>query len=770
MRFKKGLAGVAGVGAMLLVGAFAPSAALAHPCISGTEAALGKSLTLHTGGNWAGAMPSFTELEHECADDLNSYLYDASEIETSAMGEPVAPVVQAAGYAIKNLTPLGYSRRDVPLTGTGSGVYNSDLAFKDNLVIAGTYEGFRILDFTDKTNPTEVINYTGCTVGQGDVIVYGNILVRSWDSPASASSTCAGQAVGAGFEGIHVFDISNPTAPVLKKQLRFASDFAQQGGFTGCGSHTATAVPDPARDHLYIYNGGSSGNCPGIDIFKIQISDPSNVGIIKRADNGRGQGNSCHDNNVLLNVDGTSIGYAMCAGGNGLSMYKFDMSKPVGEAGTPESPGGVENPTLAWSKVIPGVGVGHSGSFTYDGKLLVFGHEPGGGSAARCQASSSIVDRTLFFFDPATGDQKGTMLHPRTQGSRENCTWHNFNVVPTKAGYYATVGSYQSGISVFDFSNPAAPKEIAYADPAPLQTDPPTTGIVLGGDWSTYWHNGTIYQSDIKRGVLSWQLNLASDATAAQARSHLAKFNTFAQSNPQTQIGGYASDSSAPTITSAADGMSYKVGATGTADFACADDVGIESCVGSVESGSPLDTAKLGTKSFTVTATDTAGNVTTKTISYKVNSVDFPVTVTGGSVENVMALSFNTSATTFGAFTPGITKWYEANVTATITSNHNDTTLSVYDAATTNTGRMVNGARALATPLNIKLASGTQATALAGGPVGGAAAPTPILSYSAPQTNRTATLFLQQLVSANEVLAAGTYSKTLTFTMSTTTP
>jgi len=35
----------------------------------------------------------------------------------------------------------------------------------------------------------------------------------------------------------------------------------------GCGSHTATAVPDPARDALYIYNGGSSGNCEGIDIF-----------------------------------------------------------------------------------------------------------------------------------------------------------------------------------------------------------------------------------------------------------------------------------------------------------------------------------------------------------------------------------------------------------------------------------------------------------------------------------------------------------------------
>ena len=86
--------------------------------------------------------------------------------------------------------------------------------------------------------------------------------------------------------------------------------------------------------------------------------------------------------------------------------------------------------------------------------------------AARPPARS--LERTLFFLDPLTGETKGTMLHPRPQTSRENCTWHNFNVVPTKAGYYATVGSYQSGISVFDFSNPAMPREIAYADPAPL--------------------------------------------------------------------------------------------------------------------------------------------------------------------------------------------------------------------------------------------------------------------------------------------------------------
>ncbi|MDA0180180.1 hypothetical protein OJ997_07730 [Solirubrobacter phytolaccae] len=754
---------------MLVVGAFAPSAALAHPCISETEATLGKSLTLHTGGNWAGAMPTFNELEHECAEDLDSYLYDASKVKTSAVGEPVGPVVAAAGYAIKNLTPVGYSRRDVPLTGDGSGVYNSDLAFKDNLVIAGTYEGFRILDFTDKANPTEVVNYTGCNVGQGDVIVYGNLLIRSWDSPNHTNAMCAGQLVGAGFEGIHVFDISNPAQPQLVKQFRFAAD---NPGLVGCGSHTATAVPDPARDALYVYNGGSSGTCEGIDIFKIKISDPTQISVIGRASNEgidaktgvtRVGNNSCHDNNVLLNVGGTSTSYAMCAGGNGLAMFKFDLTKAVTEEGS------VEKPTQLWTQQMTSVTTGHSGSFTYDGKYLIYGHEPGGGSAAQCQASSTIINRTLYFIDPVTGQTKGELLHPRPQGSRENCTWHNFNVVPTKAGYYATSGSYQSGISVFDFTNVAAPKEIAYADPAPLELNPPTTGIVLGGDWSTYWHNGTIYQSDIKRGVLSWQLNLGGDATATQANAHLSKINTSTQSNPQTQLGSYAPDSQPPTITAAVDGGSFKVGAVGTADYTCSDNFGIDSCTSLVASGSPLDTAKLGTKSFTVTATDTAGNITTKTISYKVNSVEFPVAI-NASVEATMGLSLP-GTLNFGAFVPGIAKSYEANIAASITTNTADTTLSVFDPSATNTGRLVNGTRALATPLTIKFASGNGATGLAGGPVGGTAAPTPLLSYASPSnTARSATLFFQQKIAANETLQSGTYGKTLVFTMSTTTP
>jgi len=89
----------------------------------------------------------------------------------------------------------------------------------------------------------------------------------------------------------------------------------------------------------------------------------------------------------------------------------------------------------------------------------------------------------------------------------ENCTTHNYNVVPTRSGYVMVSGNYQSGISVIDFTDPEHAKEIAYADPDPLIDPNPPVGIELGGDWSTYWYNGKIYESDITRGLLIWQLS-----------------------------------------------------------------------------------------------------------------------------------------------------------------------------------------------------------------------------------------------------------------------
>ena len=51
------------------------------------------------------------------------------------------------------------------------------------------------------------------------MVVWGDILVRSWNSPAtgtgSSQLSCDGEPVPLGWEGLHVFDISDKTNPVL---------------------------------------------------------------------------------------------------------------------------------------------------------------------------------------------------------------------------------------------------------------------------------------------------------------------------------------------------------------------------------------------------------------------------------------------------------------------------------------------------------------------------------------------------------------------------
>ena len=98
-----------------------------------------------------------------------------------------------------------------------------------------------------------------------------------------------------------------------------------------------------------------------------------------------------------------------------------------------------------------------------------------------------------------------------------------------------------------------------------------------------------------------------------------------------------------------------------------------------------------------------------------------------------------------------------------------EATLSVADPATTNTGKLVNGTFALPQTLQ---ANGTRPGAAAGAyaPVGGSASPTTLINYNGPVSNDSATIGFKQSIAANDALRTGAYSKTLTFTLSTTTP
>jgi hypothetical protein len=98
-----------------------------------------------------------------------------------------------------------------------------------------------------------------------------------------------------------------------------------------------------------------------------------------------------------------------------------------------------------------------------------------------------------------------------------------------------------------------------------------------------------------------------------------------------------------------------------------------------------------------------------------------------------------------------------------VISTAGDATLSVADPSSTNTGKLVNGAFALPQALQAN-AGGAFA------PVGGSASPTALKTWSAPTSNEAVTITFKQSIGANDALRTGSYSKTLTFTLSTTTP
>ena len=402
-----------------------------------------------------------------------------------------------AGHAddprTKNLHPLGHIVEPASLfTGAGGGNIHTDIAFWGKRAIQGTWLGFNIRDVSAPGNPKQV-SFTSCTGNQGDVIVWDDVVVRSWNSPASATATCDGQPVPVGFEGLHVFDISDATNPALVGSVNLSSAAVP----SRCGSHTATGVPDPANNRLLVYNSGSQ--CDGIDIVEIPLANPGAATYLRTESAGR----NCHDTGVILG----DVNKAACAGGNGWTLWSL------------EGTGSLTDPALVTSVVVPGVGIGHSVQFSNDGEVIVFGHEPGGGVAANCQATNPDSDKSYFFYD-TSGALLGTWVLPRPQSAIENCTLHNLNIVPMNSDRDILVhGSYQSGTSVVDFTDPANAVELAFSDP------PAITPPDLAGAWSSYWYNGFIYETNITEGLNVFRYS-GKELNKAVKLGHL---------NPQTQ-------------------------------------------------------------------------------------------------------------------------------------------------------------------------------------------------------------------------------------------
>jgi len=114
----------------------------------------------------------------------------------------------------------------------------------------------------------------------------------------------------------------------------------------------------------------------------------------------------------------------------------------------------------------------------------------------------------------------------------------------------------------------------------------------------------------------------------------------------------------------------------------------------------------------------------------------------GGTVPATLSLTLGAPAS-FGAFTAGVDKTYEATTTANVISTAGDATL------TTDGGTLSNGAFSLSEPLQIAFSKA---------------------AWSAPASNDPVTITFKQHIGAMQPLRTGAYSKTVTFTLATTTP
>ncbi len=391
---------------------------------------------------------------------------------------------------------------------------NSDLAFQKNIVFQGGWHGWQAWDIADPKAPKRRAAVV-CPGGQGDPSVYGHLLFMSVED-GSGRLDCGTQGVSdtvsaARFMGVRIFDISNLDAP---KQIAAVQ--------TCRGSHTHTLVTDPKdKANVYVYVQGTGGvRSPNelagcvrsssdtstslfrIEVIKVPLASPQDAkvvnmprifadasgkvaGLWKGGDHGRGTQNTdrtdqCHDITAYPEI---GLAAGACSG-NGILL---DISNPA-------------NPKRIDEVIDPNFAYWHSATFSNDGQTVLFTDEWGGGTQARCRASDKPEWGADAIFTLGANRKlkpAGYYKLPAVQGSAENCVAHNGSLIPVPGRDIMAQAWYQGGISVFDFTNPAKPQELAYFDRGPI--DP--SRITLAGYWSVYWYNGQLIGSEIARGL-----------------------------------------------------------------------------------------------------------------------------------------------------------------------------------------------------------------------------------------------------------------------------
>jgi len=146
----------------------------------------------------------------------------------------------------------------------------------------------------------------------------------------------------------------------------------------------------------------------------------------------------------------------------------------------------------------------HSATFNNDGSKILFSDEWGGGGGPKCRATDPMAWGADALFTIENRQMKFHSYYkmPAPQTSLENCVAHNGSLIPVPGRDVMVQSWYQGGVSVFDWTDAAHPKEIAFFDRGPVDS----TRMASGGTWSVYWYNGVMISSEIARGLDIFEL------------------------------------------------------------------------------------------------------------------------------------------------------------------------------------------------------------------------------------------------------------------------
>ncbi|WP_219466502.1 LVIVD repeat-containing protein [Nonomuraea rhizosphaerae] len=406
---------------------------------------------------------------------------------------------------------------NIPKPAPIAATINTDIAFQGDYAYVGNYGGFSIYDIRNPKKAKPVSSVV-CPGSQMDVTVYGNLLFSAVDSSRnndSCSSVGQAASVKESWEGVRIFDISDKAAPKYIKSVE-----------TNCGSHTLTLVPGKGFDkhknvYVYVSSYSPAANFPDclpphdkISIIKVPLKNPAEAAVAATPVVFPDGGNEtqpgllvptsgCHDITVYAEKD---IAAGACMGDGVL----FDIRDRL-------------NPRVTARTTDPNFAFWHSATFSNDAKKVVFTDELGGGGAATCNEATGPNRGADAIYDIVRGRLvfKSYFKIPRYQADSENCVAHNGSLIPVKGKDIMVQAWYMGGVSIWDFTNSATPREIGYFERGPRADG---SG---GGVWSAYYYNGYIYAADFNEGLDVIKINDRLTDSASRVRAD--RLNTQTQ-------------------------------------------------------------------------------------------------------------------------------------------------------------------------------------------------------------------------------------------------